>query len=134
MNKFLVLVIAVCAFVILLGVGREWKLKPETPANHMLHKGEMAVLVSTAGKAVWLAASKTDTYKMQIAMGKQDQAALDQAGVSGAAFPVVAGTHARVLEEDVSRLRIQLTDGPDAGRSGWVEFEYLRPIQPSETH
>lgn len=133
MNKVLILAVALGGFLVLFAVGRAWKLKPETPANHMLHKGEQAMVANTAGKAVWLATSKQDTYTLQQAMGRQDQAALEQAAAQGAAFPVQVGTRVRVRSEAISRLEVEVLDGPDAGRTGWAEFEYLRPLLPSES-
>lgn len=132
MNKLLVVALMVGGFGVLYGVGRVWKLKPETPVNHILHNGEAAMLTTTTGHAVWLAASQADTYTLQVAMGKQDQAALDRAAVAGTAFPVQVGTRVRVRTQKVSRIQVEVLDGPDAGRVGWAEFEYLRPLRPNE--
>lgn len=134
MNRFLVVIVILAGFILLYGVGRAWKLKPETPENHTLHKGEVAVLTSATGQAIWLAEKKDTTRVLQNAMGRQDRPALDQAESAQTAFPATTGTQVRVTVEDGSRYQVEILDGPAAGRRGWVEFEYLRPIRPSETH
>ncbi|QOY89250.1 hypothetical protein [Paludibaculum fermentans] len=134
MNKFLLIVVILAGFVILFGVGQAWKLKPETAENHMLHKGEVAVLTNTTGQAIWLAQSREDTRILQSAMGKQDRTALEKAEAEQTALPMTTGTQVRVKVDDGSRYQVEILDGPEAGRLGWVEFEYLRPIRPSETH
>lgn len=134
MNRFLVVVVILAGVILLYGVGRAWKLKPETPENHTLHKGEVAVLTTITGQAIWLAESKDSTRLLQNAMGKQDRAELERAENAQTAFPVTMGTQARVTVEDGSRYQVEILDGPAAGRRGWVEFEYLRPVRPSETH
>ncbi|MGC4049876.1 MAG: hypothetical protein QM757_10230 [Paludibaculum sp.] len=134
MNRFLVFIVILSGFILLYGVGRAWKLKPETPENHILHKGEVAVLTTTTGQAIWLAASKNDTRLLQNAMGKQDRQELEKAEIAQTALPVPTGTQVRVTVEDGSRYQVEILDGPSAGKAGWVEFEYLRPVRPSETH
>ncbi|MGJ5817823.1 hypothetical protein [Paludibaculum fermentans] len=134
MNKFLALLVILAGFVILFGVGKAWKLKPETPENHTLHKGEVAVLTTTTGQAIWLAEAKDQTRSLQSAMGKQDRLALEKAEIAQTAFPATTGTQVRVKVEDGSRYQVEILDGLAAGKLGWVEFEYLRPIRPSETH
>jgi len=133
-NRFVIAVVILAGFILLYGVGRAWKLKPETPENHTLHKGEVAILTSTTGQAIWLGESKDATRRLQNAMGRQDRQELEKAEAAQAAFPATTGTQARVVVEDGSRYQVEILDGPAAGRRGWVEFEYLRPIRPSETH
>ncbi len=134
MNKFLLVLVVLAGFVILFGVGKAWKLKPETAENHTLHKGEVAVLTTTTGQAIWLAQSRDATRILQNAMGKQDGTALEKAEADQTAFPTAMGTQVRVKVEDGSRYQVEILDGPQAGKLGWVEFEYLRPIRPFETH
>jgi len=132
MNKLLYVLIFVGAVAVLYGVGRAWKLKPETKYNHILHTGEIAVLQSPASGSVWLAVDKKDCYALSAAMSAGDAARLQTFAAARSAFAVPAGAFVKVLGRTDSRHRVQVTDGAFAGQPGWVEFEYLRPRHPGE--
>lgn len=122
----------VIGFAALYLVGRQWKLKPETPANHTILKGETAVLTVANGNSVWLARDKDDCYSMQVAMSKNDTSHLKACEDNQTAFPVPAGSAVRVIAASVSRRQVQILEGPLAGRTGWVEHEFLRLPKPGE--
>jgi hypothetical protein len=132
MNKLLYFVLFLGGFAVLYGVGRTWKLKPETKYNHRLHTGEIAVLTNGQDGAVWLALDKNDCYSLNVAMSKRDLAHLKASEDNKTAFAVPAGTFVKVIGEADSRVRGQVMDGPFAGKQGWAEFEYLRPRRPGE--
>lgn len=132
MTKFFSLVIILASFVVLYEVGRSWKLKPETPYDHSPYLGEMAVLRIQGGENVWLAQSTDDCYSLNVAMMHKDSDSLRRFTDEHAAFPVPAGTRVKVIGESGSRKHVQIVDGPLAGKTGWVEFEYVRPRQPGE--
>ncbi len=132
MNKLLMAVIVLGAFAVLLVVGRYWNLRPDTAERHIVHVGETAVLTTPKAGRIWLARDKRSCYSLQVAMTNNDQVSLDNAGQRGEAFPVASGTQVRVKGESVSARQVELLDGPDAGKTGWVEFEYLRPRRPGE--
>jgi hypothetical protein len=132
MNKLLYVLVFLGVFVVLYSVGRAWKLKPETRYDHTLHNGEIAVLKSPGNSAVWLAVDKKDCYAVSAAMSAQDPAHLKTLEDNRTAFAVPAGTFVRMMGAADSRDRVEVTDGPFAGRTGWVEFQYLRPRQPGE--
>jgi len=132
MNKLLFWAVFLGGLVALYGVGRAWKLKPETKYAHRLLKGEIGVVTNPAGDRVWLALDKKDCYSINVAMSQKDSAHLKGCEDNQTAFPVAAGTFVKVMGESVSSLRVQVMDGPLAGKEGWVEFQYLRPRQPGE--
>jgi hypothetical protein len=132
MNKLLYVALVLGVFAVLYGVGRSWKLKPETKYNHTLVNGEIAVVGSKGGSSVWLALDQKDCYSINIAMSQKDLAQLRVFEDKKAAFPVPAGTLAKVIGVTESRVKVQLIDGPSAGQQGWAEFEYFRPRQPGE--
>jgi len=132
MNKFVYFLVFLGVFVVLYGVGRAWKLKPETKSEHMLHKGEIAVLKVPDGRSVWLALDKNDCSSVNNAMAQKDSARLKLLEDNQTAFAVPAGTFVKVVGQSVSRQRVEVLDGPLAGKSGWVEFQYLRPRLPGE--
>jgi hypothetical protein len=45
---------------------------------------------------------------------------------AGRALMVSAQTHVRVTGESYNERRVEITDGPQAGRTGWVPFEWLQ--------
>lgn len=132
MKKLLIVLIAVGAFAVLLAVGRYWNLRPDTTERHIVHTGETAVLGAAGAERVWLAHDKRHCYSLQVAMTNKDRASLSNSEQRGDAFSVPAGSQVRVTAEAVSARQIQILDGPDAGKTGWVEFEYLRPRRAGE--
>jgi hypothetical protein len=132
MNKLMYSVVLLGGFAVLYGVGRTWRLKPESKYDHRLLSGEIAVVKSPRGGEVWLALDKHDCYSLNVAMSKGDSAHLKACEDKQTAFAVSAGTFVKVIGESVSRVRVEVMDGTSAGRQGWVEFQYLRPRQPGE--
>jgi hypothetical protein len=132
MNKLLYGLLFVGVFAVLYGVGRTWKLKPETKYNHTLVNGEIAVVRSHEGSSVWLALDQKDCYSINVAMSRKDTTQLKELEDNKTAFPIPAGTFAKVIGGSESRVKVQVVDGPLAGKQGWAEFEYLRPRQPGE--
>lgn len=127
MNKLLYALVIAGAFIILFAVGQAWRLKPESKASRILHKGDAAVLVTPAGGQVWLARDKDDCYKIQTAVVEKKEDFLKACADNQTAFPVEAGTRVKVLAESVSRRQVQVLEGPQEGQTGWVEHEFLQP-------
>jgi hypothetical protein len=132
MNKLLYVLIFAAGFAVLYGVGRAWKLKPETKYDHRLVNGEIAVVRSQGNKPVWLALDKKDCYSINVAMLQGDFEKLKSLEKERAAFSVPAETFVKVTGESVSRVRVEVVDGPLAGQQGWVEWEYVRPRHQGE--
>lgn len=132
MSRLLYFVVILGSFLLLYRVGRNWKLKPETRYDHNLYLGEIAVLRAQGSDSVWLALKKEDCSSMNVAMASGDLARLRGCEDSQTALSVPAGTQVKVIGESVSRKHVRVLDGPLAGRSGWVEYQYLRPRQPGE--
>lgn len=121
-----VLVVLAGFFVIAFFAGRVWNLKPETKAAHVVHRGEVAYVSAPSGDKVWVSADRDRAYDIQVAMTKSDTASLEKLEAAGAAFAVTTGTQVKILSESSNKRRIEILDGPLAGKSGWVVFEYLR--------
>jgi hypothetical protein len=113
-------------------VGRYWNLRPDTAERHVVHVGETAVLTAEGAERIWLSNHKRNCYSLQVAMTNKDQASLNNAVERGEAFAIAAGSQVRVKSESVSAREIEVLDGPAAGKTGWVEFEYLRPRRSGE--
>jgi len=45
---------------------------------------------------------------------------------AGRALMVPAQTHVRVTGESYNERQVEIADGPQAGRTGWVPFEWLQ--------
>jgi len=131
-NRLLYIAVFIGGFAALYGVGRAWKLKPETKYEHRLLIGEIAVATSQGGGNVWLALGKNDCSSINVAMSHRDLAYLKGCESNHTAFSIPSGTFVKVIGESVSRLRVQVIDGPFAGRDGSVDFQYLRPRQAGE--
>jgi hypothetical protein len=121
-----VLVVLAGFFVIAFLAGRIWNLKPETKAAHVVHPGEAAYIWVPSGGKVWVSADRDRAYDIQVAITGNDIASLEKLEAAGAAFAVAAGTQVKILSESSNKRRIEILDGPQAGKSGWVVFEYLR--------
>jgi hypothetical protein len=132
MNKFLYVLLVLGGFVVLYGVGRTWKLLPETKYEHELHPGEAALVTSKVGDRVWVAANQKDCYGINIAMVKKDAGALKAFEDTGAAMAVPLNTLVKVLWQSESRVKLEVSEGAFAGKQGWVEFEYVRPRKAGE--
>jgi len=132
MSKLLILLLTAGAFVVLLMVGKTWHLRPDTAEQHVVHSGETAILASAAGPQVWLAKDKRHCYSLQVAMSSKDAVGLKNYETRDEAFPVPGGNAVKVIGESISTRQVQIIDGPMAGKTGWVEFEYLRPRKAGE--
>lgn len=132
MSKLAYFAFILGCFLILYGVGRVWRLKPETKYNHTLLKGETAVLTIGEGDTVWLARKPEDCYTMNVAMAHKDAAYLKGCADSNTACAVPAGTPVKILGASVSRKHVRILEGPLEGKEGWIEFQYLRPRRPGE--
>ena len=130
---FLRVVILLAAFFgIAYTAGRIWRLKPETRQSHVVHRGEVAVLSAAGASEIWLAADREQSYPVQAAIARRDDKFLKELGSRNAAFPVAVGTRVKVLAESSNKRRVEVLEGPQAGRSGWVVFEYLRVPRADE--
>jgi hypothetical protein len=132
MGKIKVLFVVVGAFVIAYMIGTYWDLKPETKYDHVVQSGETAVLTAAKSPTVWIAVQSRDAYEIQVAMSKNDESFLREAGAKQTAFPLAVGVRVKVTGESSNRRRIEILDGPMTGKTGWVEFEYLRPLRRGE--
>ncbi|HEY3441509.1 MAG TPA: hypothetical protein VGK29_12180 [Paludibaculum sp.] len=132
MNKLLYILLILGGFAVLLGVGRFWKLQPETKYNHVLHTGEKALLTSKVGSKVWVALDAKDCYPIGVAMSKVDTAYLSSTETNQTAFVAPVGASVMVLGQTESRVHVEVADGALAGKRGWVEFEYVRPRKAGE--
>ena len=133
-----VLLVVAGIFLVALGAGRVWNLKPSHGEADPTRQGQVALLSAPAGERVWLAVDRRDTYRLQRAMALKEQAVLAEAAKAEKAIPVAAGTEVLVLRVSSSKREVEVLEGDHAGLKGWVEFdrlqptrEYQRPIQPN---
>lgn len=132
MGKLRVLIILAGVFAVAYVVGRVWDLKPEGRYDHVVHPGEQALLTAAGADRIWVAVAKEDSYPLQKAMAEKDEAFLQQAVTDGKAFVLPVGARIEVTGQSANKRRLKVAEGPDAGKVGWVEFEYLRPLQRGE--
>ncbi|MBA3975640.1 MAG: hypothetical protein C0504_15645 [Candidatus Solibacter sp.] len=132
MGKLNAVAVVVGVFLVALMIGRYWNLKPETKLNHVVQPGETAVAEGRGMAEVWVAAEAGMTYNLHAAAARGEQSTLKRAGTEGKAFALEAGAQVRVAGATGSKRRIEVLTGPNTGKSGWVEFECLRPLGRGE--
>ncbi len=132
MGKLNILAVVVGVFLVALMIGRYWNLKPETKYDHVVNTGEAAVVEGHGRPVVWVASDAALTYDLHAAATKGDQEALRKAEAGKQAFALETGARVRVTGDSGSKRRIEITSGPHAGHTGWVEFECLRPLGRGE--
>ena len=132
MGKIKVVVVVLGVFFVAWMIGRYWHLKPETKLDHVVQPGETAA--EGHGSAfIWAATEAGMTYELHAATARNDEALLKQAESSGRAFAIGVGARVKVTGESGSKRRIEVLSGPAAGKTGWVEFECLRPLGRGES-
>jgi hypothetical protein len=132
MGKLNIVAVVIGVFIVALMIGRYWNLKPETKLDHVVQPGETAVAEGRGASAIWVAAEAGMTYDLQAAAARGDGAMLRTAQAANKAFPLEDGAQVRVTGDNGSKRRIEILTGPQTGKTGWVEFECLRPLQRGE--
>ncbi len=102
----------------------------ESRLVHVPHLGDSAVLWRRDTGPVYLAVQRKDAYQVQMAIARNDIGQLDSLVHSNTAFAVPAGTVVQVTGEFSESRQVLLQEGPMAGKSGWVEWEFLRSAPP----
>lgn len=97
----------------------------ETREDHIVHRGETAVLVHHDWKTVPVAMDKADAHAMANA-AESAHGAVKLAG-SGQLLLVPAGARVRIVSESYNEREVRIEDGEYAGRTGWVPYEWLKP-------
>jgi hypothetical protein len=133
-----VLLVVAGIFLVALGAGRVWNLKPAHGEADPTRQGQVALLSAPVGETVWLALDRRDTYRLQRAMSLREEEVLEAAAARKSAFPVTAGTEVLVVRVSSSKREVEVLEGDHAGMRGWVEFDrlqpardYQRPIRPN---
>ncbi len=103
----------------------------EDRARHVVHHGESAVLYNSSGPTVLLAYSVADCYPIEKAVAEKDEAALRNFLTQGKAFAVAAGASVQVISEGSDERQVRVNEGPLAGKTGWVMWEFLRAPEPA---
>ncbi|MBI5281489.1 MAG: hypothetical protein HY858_07395 [Candidatus Solibacter usitatus] len=102
----------------------------ETRQNHVVHRGEQAVLTAANGNA-FLALEREDCYHVQQAVSSRDKAWLETMEMQDKVLRVAAGTPVKVLQDSYNERKVEILEGPLAGKTGWVAWEFLSPPPPA---
>lgn len=132
MGKLNIVAVVIGVFIVALMIGRYWNLKPETKLDHVVQPGETAVAEGHGTAVVWVAAEAGLTYDLHAATARGDEAVLRKAEAENKAFALEVGAQVRVAGDSGSKRRIEVLTGPNTGKTGWVEFECLRPLKRGE--
>lgn len=104
----------------------------ETKARHFVHSGEPAILTVEGQQRAFMALAKEDAHLLAKAVDQKDAAGTRAMVKNGKALELENGTAVKVLSESYNERKIEVTDGPERGRTGWVPFEWLKPPQPKK--
>jgi hypothetical protein len=94
--------------------------------HRVVHQGEDAFLTVPSGD-VFVALDRTDSSRVQAAAAARDTATLENMVTGNKALRVPADTAVKVLEDSDRDRKVRITEGAFAGKSGWVDFQFLRP-------
>jgi hypothetical protein len=116
----------------LLAAGCEaWHFGEETKYTRAAHIGDEARLYAPPGyKYSFVAVNRQDCYELQKVLSEEDFAGIRRLAESDRIYSMDAGAKVKVLSDSFNERQIKLLEGPDAGKTGWVPFEWLTTIQP----
>lgn len=104
----------------------------DTPAHHAVHKGEIAALSPKHEGPVWIGVDKNASEDINDAFESGDRAALAGLEKSGRAFQVERGARVEVIGERYNDRAIKIISANQAGKTGWVPFEWLQPVTKAQ--
>jgi hypothetical protein len=107
-------------------------LVQETPSHHAVHAGEIATLLPHHSGPVWLAADGDTAAQVNRAVETNDAQALERLRAQDKAWPVDRGAQVRVISEHFNDRKVTVVSARDAGKTGWVPYEWLEPVPPSQ--
>jgi hypothetical protein len=109
-----------------------WSCAPvgETAAKHAVHRGENAVLSHANWTNVPVALGKATVHDLARMAERGDAGGVQKLSESGAVLMVASNTLVRVTGDSYNERHIVIQNGPHAGKSGWVPYEWLRPSEP----
>ncbi|GEM_PF-6340588 len=100
--------------------------------HHVVHRGEMAKLTVKDGDNVYLMLDKKDAYHAEEALASKDLPRLDAMVASGKALKLPAGTLVKVLRDSYADRKVEVEEGPLAGKTGWVVWENLKSLDRTD--
>ncbi len=100
----------------------------ETKEKHYVHPGEEAVLTGPSAQSkVFIALAKENTTAVERAVVHNDKSVLEDMLKGGKILEIENGTPVKVTAESSNERQVEIKDGPQRGRTGWVPFEWVRP-------
>lgn len=104
-----------------------------TKEVHYVHPGEEAVLTSIgqAQERLFMALAKKDAHMLARAVYQRDIARVEQMIRAGKAFELESGTLVKVTAETFNERQVEVLNGAQSGRTGWVPVEWLTPPRTS---
>jgi hypothetical protein len=116
--------LAIVALFVLLSA---CNMRKETTADHVVHRGELAVLTVAGQEHVYIALAQADAHPLAAAIEANDASKLKALTDSGKVLSLPAPTPVRVLQEAYNERQVEIAVGPDEGKIGWVPYEWLKP-------
>jgi|WetSurMetagenome_2_1015567.scaffolds.fasta_scaffold1020877_1 hypothetical protein len=101
--------------------------------DHRVHPGETARLWAPPNyKYSFVAMRRENCYELEKALSANDFGAIKDLAEADKIISTDAGAKVKVLSEAYNEREVRILEGSAEGKTGWVPFEWLRPLQPGD--
>lgn len=108
------------------GAGTGAAVAPSVPTEaHRLSIGDSGT-IDNGLPIVMLSTTKDGYDDISNGMAAKDKVGLRDLILTGKAFTVKAGTHAKVIEVAFALRRVRILDGEKVNAAGWLPFEWVK--------
>ena len=97
----------------------------ETAVLHIVHTGDVAVVVHGSAAEIPIAIAKSEAHALARAVESGDTKQVEAMIGAGRVLLLPARTRVRVTGESYNERRLEVLEGPHVGRTGWAPFEWL---------
>jgi len=123
--------LALIATFFLAGCGMHFS--EESKSTHRVHVGDTARLWAAPDyKYSFVATARENCYELQSLLAKNDFDGIRQLAEKDKVFSTDPGAKVKVLREAYNEREVKILEGTAEGRTGWVVFEWLKPLQPGD--
>ena len=93
--------------------------------SRIVHSGDVVVISHGLRTSIPVALHKRDAHDLARAVEIADESAVRQMVDSGRAVLIPSKARVRVTAESYNERRVEALDGKEAGKGGWVPYEWL---------
>ena len=100
---------------------------PASSSEGSVSVGEVGQLRRGSSRSILVAVDETALARLTQLAVAGDERGMAMLALQGRAFLVPQGTHVRVIDSGFGKREVRIEEGPMAGRSGWVDTEFVVP-------